>query len=56
MLRSREGNWHYRFKYKGREYTGNTGLVANERERRGARRDGDLIQGKRRRRINWLYI
>jgi hypothetical protein len=22
----------------------------------GARRDGDLIQGKRRRRINWLYI
>lgn len=36
MLRSREGNWHYRFKYKGREYTGNTGLVANERERRNA--------------------
>jgi integrase len=38
MLRSREGNWHYRFKYKGREYTGNTGLVANERERRNAER------------------
>ena len=36
MLRSREGNWHYRFKYKGREYTGNTGLVANERERKSA--------------------
>jgi integrase len=36
MLRSREGNWHYRFKYRGREYTGNTGLVANERERRNA--------------------
>lgn len=38
MLRSREGNWHYRFKYKGREYTGNTGLAANERERRSAER------------------
>jgi len=36
MLRSREGNWHYRFKYKGREYTGNTGLAANAREKKNA--------------------
>jgi site-specific recombinase XerD len=27
-LRKRGGNWHYRFKYKGREYTGNTDLAA----------------------------
>jgi hypothetical protein len=36
MLRSRDGHWHYRFEYKGREYTGNTGLAANERERKSA--------------------
>ena len=27
-LRSREGNWHYRFELRGHEYTGNTGLAA----------------------------
>ena len=27
-LRKRSGNWHYRFKLKGREYTGSTDLAA----------------------------
>jgi len=27
-LRSREGNWHYRFKVNGQEYTGNSGFAA----------------------------
>jgi hypothetical protein len=27
-LRKRSGNWHYRFEYKGQEYSGNTDLAA----------------------------
>jgi integrase len=27
-LRNRAGQWHYRFKYRGREYSGSTGLAA----------------------------
>ena len=30
-LRVREGNWHYRIKHQGREWTGNTGLAATKR-------------------------
>ena len=30
-LRPREGNWHYRFKVNGQEYTGNTGFAATPR-------------------------
>lgn len=35
-LRKRGGNWHYRFKYKGREYTGNTDLAATPQNKREA--------------------
>src|SRR5580658_9756568 len=37
-LRSREGMWHYRFWLDGREYTGNTDLVATERNKNAAAR------------------
>jgi len=37
-LRQRDGNWHYRFWVDGREYTGNTDLVATERNRTAATR------------------
>jgi integrase len=37
-IRSREGNWHYRFQVDGREYSGNTDLVATERNRTAAAR------------------
>ena len=30
-LRIRDGNWHYRVKHQGREWAGNTGLVATKR-------------------------
>ncbi len=39
-LRSREGNWHYRFEVDGREYSGNTDLAATERNRNAAVRGG----------------
>lgn len=35
-LRVRHGKWHYRFAVDGHEWTGNTGLVANEHNRRSA--------------------
>jgi hypothetical protein len=37
-LRQRDGNWHYRFWVDGREYTGNTDLVATKRNRTAATR------------------
>jgi integrase len=37
-LRSRSGTWHFRFWLDGREYTGNTDLVATERNRIAAAR------------------
>ena len=46
MLRLREGNWHYRFKYNRREYTGNTGLAANERERKSAEKLAKAAKAK----------
>lgn len=46
MLRAREGNWHYRFKYRGREYTGNTGLAAIERERKSAERLAKAVKAR----------
>jgi integrase len=38
-IRSREGNWHYRFQVDGHEYTGNTGLAATERNKSAALRE-----------------
>jgi integrase len=35
-LRARNGKWHYRFKVAGRTWTGETGLVAVERNRKAA--------------------
>ena len=35
-LRNRGGNWHYRFKLHGHEWTADTGLVATERNRSAA--------------------
>ncbi len=35
-LRMRNGYWHYRFKYKGQEYTGNTDLAATEQNNKAA--------------------
>jgi integrase len=35
-IRSRQGNWHYRFQVDGREYSGNTALAATERNRTAA--------------------
>lgn len=46
MLREREGNWHYRFKYRGREYTGNTGLAAIERERKNAEKLAKAVKAR----------
>lgn len=46
MLRPRDGHWHYRFEYKGREYTGNTGLAANERERKNAEKLANAAKAK----------
>ncbi len=37
-LRKRDGMWHYRFWLDGREYTGNTDLVATERNKTAAAR------------------
>lgn len=37
-LRPREGHWHYRFEIDGHEWSGNTGLVATERNRKAAER------------------
>jgi integrase len=37
-LRAREGHWHYRFEVDGHEWSGNTGLVATERNRKAAER------------------
>ena len=37
-LRNRDGRWHYRFMVAGRWYSGNTGLVATERNRTAATR------------------
>lgn len=37
-IRNRNGNWHYRVKVNGHEYTGDTGLVATERNRNAAMR------------------
>ena len=36
MLRKRRGHWHYRFQIDGRQYSGNTGLEASERNRKSA--------------------
>jgi len=35
-LRKRNGNWHYRFEYKGQEYTANTDLAATPQNMREA--------------------
>lgn len=35
-LRQRNGHWHYRFKYKGQEYTGNTDLAATPQNKKDA--------------------
>jgi hypothetical protein len=35
-LRRRSGKWHYRFEVDGHEWTGNTGLMATERNRKSA--------------------
>ncbi|HEX4169185.1 MAG TPA: hypothetical protein VHZ55_27295 [Bryobacteraceae bacterium] len=35
-LRQRNGKWHYRFKISGHTWTGETGLVAIQRNRRAA--------------------
>lgn len=37
-IRERRGNWHYRFKVHGREYSESTGLAATERNRAAANR------------------
>lgn len=37
-IRARNGNWHYRVKVHGHEYSGDTGLVATERNRNAAMR------------------
>jgi integrase len=37
-IRSREGNWHYRFQVDGRTYSAKTDLVATERNRTAAMR------------------
>src|SRR5579863_6108000 len=37
-LRPRSGKWHYRFEVDGHEWTGSTGLVATERNRKAATR------------------
>jgi site-specific recombinase XerD len=37
-LRNRDGMWHYRFWVDSREYSGNTGLDATERNKNGAAR------------------
>jgi len=37
-LRVRRGKWHYRFEINGHEWTGSTGLVASERNRKPAER------------------
>lgn len=41
-IRNREGQWHYRFWVRGREYSGNTNLEATERERRRAERMAEI--------------
>lgn len=35
-LRKRSGKWHYRFKYRGQEYTGNTDLAATPQNKGAA--------------------
>jgi integrase len=35
-LRPRNGHWHYRFEYKGKEYSGSTGLAATPQNKREA--------------------
>src|SRR5271157_5709489 len=35
-IRARGTNWHYRFQFKGKEYTGNTGLQVSRRNREKA--------------------
>jgi hypothetical protein len=35
-LRKRSGKWHYRFQYKGQEYTGSTDLAATSQNMREA--------------------
>lgn len=37
-IRERRGNWHYRFKVNGAQYSGNTDLAATERNRAAANR------------------
>lgn len=37
-IRARNGNWHYRVKVHGHEYSGDTGLAATERNRNAAMR------------------
>lgn len=46
-IRERNGNWHYRVKVHGHEYSGDTGLVATERNRNGAMR----IEAEARRKV-----
>src|SRR5579872_5116305 len=41
-IRNREGQWHYRIWVRGREYSGNTGLEATERERKRAERIAEV--------------
>src|SRR6185295_10322254 len=43
-IRNRDGQWHYRFWIHGREYSGNTGVEATERERKRAQ---SIAEGKR---------
>ena len=40
FIRARGTNWHYRFQFKGKEYTGNTGLQASRRNRKKAQKIG----------------
>lgn len=35
-LRQRNGHWHYRFQYKGQEYTGNSDLAATPQNKKDA--------------------
>lgn len=37
-LRARHGHWHYRFEIAGHEWSGDTGLVDSERNRKAAER------------------
>lgn len=46
MIRDREGNWHYRFEFQGREFSGNTGLAATERNCSAAKKIEASERGK----------